>query len=149
MKRSEKALSYYSNGYNCAQSVVAAFFDLLKMDEKVVLRMVSGFGGGMGRMQQTCGAVTGAFMIISFMRGKYDVNDTEAKEITNKLIQDFSAKFVARHGTINCKELIKYDLSTEEGRKQAKEANVFNAECSKFVQLAVEILEELLLKQSD
>jgi C_GCAxxG_C_C family probable redox protein len=147
MKRSEKALSYYSNGYNCAQSVVAAFTDLLNMDEEMALRMVSGFGGGMGRMQQTCGAVTGAFMIISFMRGKYDVNDTEAKEITNKLIQDFSAKFVAQHGTINCKELIKYDLNTEEGRQQAKEANVFNAECSKFVQLAVEILEELLIEK--
>jgi C_GCAxxG_C_C family probable redox protein len=100
-------------------------------------------------MQQTCGAVTGAFMIISFLRGKYDVNDTKAKEITNKLIQDFSAKFVAQHGTINCKELIQYDLSTEEGRKQAKEADVFNSECSKFVKLAVEILEELLLKKSD
>lgn len=146
MDRSEKALNYYANGHNCAQSVVASFTDLLDIEEEVALRMSSGFGGGMGRLQETCGAVTGAFMVISFMRGKYKVDDDEAQEITNNLIQEFSNRFVENNGTINCKALINYNLQTEQGRKQAHEADVFNKKCSKFVKLAVEILEEILAK---
>ena len=146
MKRSEKALNYYANGYNCAQSVVASFTDLLNIEEEVALRMSSGFGGGMGRMQETCGAVTGAFMVISFMRGKYKVGDEEAKEITNNLIQEFSKKFAEQNGTINCKSLISYDLNTEEGRQEAVEADVFNKKCSNLVKLSVELLEEILEK---
>ena len=83
MKRSEKALDYYSKGFNCAQSVIVSFADILNVNEETVLRMASGFGGGMGRMQQTCGAVTGAFMVIGFLRGKYKDGDDEANEIPN------------------------------------------------------------------
>ena len=146
MKRSDKALDYYSKGFNCAQSVIASFADILNVDEETVLRIASGFGGGMGRMQQTCGAVSGAFMVIGFLRGKYKAEDDEANEITNNLIQEFSRKFAESHGSINCKALIDYDLNTEEGMEQANKADVFNKKCSNFVKLAVELLEETLLK---
>ena len=146
MKRSEKALDYYSKGFNCAQSVIVSFADILNVNEETVLRMASGFGGGMGRMQQTCGAVTGAFMVIGFLRGKYKDGDDEANEITNHLIQKFSHKFAETHGSINCKALINYDLNTEEGMEQANKADVFNKKCSNFVKLAVDLLEEILLK---
>ena len=146
MKRSDKALDYYSKGFNCAQSVIASFADILNVDEETVLRIASGFGGGMGRMQQTCGAVSGAFMVIGFLRGKYKAEDDEANEITNNLIQEFSRKFAESHGSINCKALIDYDLNTEEGMEQANKADVFNKKCTNFVKLAVELLEETLLK---
>ncbi len=146
MKRSEKALEYYSKGFNCAQSVIISFADILNIDEEIALRMASGFGGGMGRLQQTCGAVTGAFMVIGFLRGKSKAGDEEANEITNNLIQEFSHKFVESHGSINCKTLIKFDINTEEGMEQANKADVFNKKCSNFVKLAVELLEETLLK---
>jgi len=147
MKRSEKALEYYFGGFNCSQSVIASFADILKIDEEVALRMASGFGGGMGRMQQTCGAVTGAFMVIGFLRGKFKEGDDEAKENTNKLIQEFSHKFAEVNGSINCKSLINFDLNSEEGRIQADKADVFNKKCSNYVSLAVDLLEEILANE--
>lgn len=149
MKRAEKAIEYYSKGFSCSQSVIASFTDILQVDEEVALRMASGFGGGMGQMQRTCGAVTGAFMVIGFLRGKYKKGDEEAKEITNKLIQEFSNQFVKQNGSINCKTLIQYDLNTEEGRTQAKEADVFNKKCSNYIKLSVEMLEKILSPDSE
>ncbi|MFC2152050.1 C-GCAxxG-C-C family protein [Bacteroidota bacterium] len=146
MKRSEKALNYFFDGFNCAQSVIASFTDILNIDKEVALRMASGFGGGMGRMQETCGAVTGAFMVIGFLRGKYKEGDDEAKEITNNLIQEFSQKFTQKLGSINCKALIQHDLNTEEGRNQAEKEDVFYKKCSNFVKEAVDLLEEILNK---
>ena len=148
MKRSEEALEYYSKGFNCAQSVIVSFADILNIDEEIALRMASGFGGGMGRLQQTCGAVTGAFMVIGFLRGNYKDDDDEAKEITNHLIQEFSHKFIESHGSINCKTLIKFDINTQEGMEQANKADVFNKKCSNFIKLAVVLLEEILLKSN-
>jgi len=147
MNRSEKALRFYSEGFNCAQSVIVAFADLMHIDEETALRLASGFGGGMGRMQGTCGAVTGAFMVIGYIRGKYKQGDDEAKEITNQLIQEFSKQFVEIHGTINCKALIYFDLNTSEGREQANKADVFNKKCSLFVKSSVELLEKTIDKE--
>ncbi len=128
--------------------VILSFADILNIDEETALRMASGFGGGMGRLQQTCGAVTGAFMVIGFLRGNYKDDDDEAKEITNHLIQEFSHKFIESHGSINCKTLIKFDINTQEGMEQANKADVFNKKCTNFVKLAVELLEETLLKSN-
>lgn len=147
MNRTEKALTYYSSGFNCAQSVIVSFADIMNIDEETALRLASGFGGGMGRMQGTCGAVTGAFMVIGYLRGKYKQGDEEAKEITNHLIQDFSKEFNQIHGSINCKALISYDLNTPEGRKDANIDDVFNKKCSFFVKSAVELLENIIHKE--
>ena len=146
MNRSEKALRFYSEGFNCAQSVIVSFADLMNIDEETALRLASGFGGGMGRMQGTCGAATGAFMVIGYLRGKYKLGDDEAKETTNQLIQEFSQKFVEMHGTINCKALISYDLNSAEGREQANNADVFNQKCNQYVKSAVELLEKIIHK---
>jgi C_GCAxxG_C_C family probable redox protein len=146
MERSQKALDYYSKGFNCSQSVIASFADILNIDEEVALRIASGFGGGMGRMQETCGAVTGAFMVIGFLRGKYKDGDNEAKELTDNLIQEFSNKFAKEHGSVNCKSLIKFDLNTKEGRKEAENTKVFQKKCTYFVKFAVDLLEEIILK---
>ncbi|MFO7830160.1 MAG: C-GCAxxG-C-C family protein [Bacteroidales bacterium] len=144
MSRVEKALEFYSKGYNCAQSVIVSFADILNLKDETALRLAAGFGGGMGRMQQTCGAITGAFMVIGYLKGNYQQNgeSEESRSITNQLIQDFSTKFVQKHGSINCKALIEFDLNTETGQRQAKEADVFNQKCSFFIKTAVELLED-------
>ncbi|OFX83366.1 MAG: hypothetical protein A2W99_11840 [Bacteroidetes bacterium GWF2_33_16] len=147
MNRSEKALHFYSEGFNCAQSVIVSFADIMNIDEETALRLASGFGGGMGRMQGTCGSVTGAYMVIGYLRGKYKQGDDEAKEITNQLIQDFSREFAKLNGTINCKALISFDLNTPEGREEANRADVFNRKCSLFVKSAVELLEKIIFKE--
>jgi len=148
MKRSEKALNFYARGYNCAQSVIVAFADVLNLSEETTLKLAAGFGGGMGRMQQTCGAITGAFMVIGYLKGNYQAGkeSDQSREITNQLIQDFSRIFAQKHGSINCKSLIDIDLNSEEGQKKAKETDVFNKKCTFFIQTAVELLEETLAK---
>jgi len=125
---------------------ISCFADILKLDEETALRLASGFGGGMGRMQQTCGAVTGAFMVIGFLKGKFKSDDQESSAITNSIIQDFSKRFATIHGSINCKTLIQFDLNSEEELAQAKEADVFNKKCTFFVKEAVQILEEILIE---
>ena len=144
MTRSEKALKFYAEGFNCAQSVIASFADILQVDEQTAIRIASGFGGGMGRMQDTCGAITGAFMVIGYLRGKHKDGDNESAENTNQLIQEFSKKFSEKHGSIKCKSLINYDLNSVQGLQAAKDADVFNKKCAFFVKTAVEMLEEIL-----
>ncbi len=144
MNRPEKALKFYSEGLNCAQSVIASFADILQLDEQTAVRIASGFGGGMGRLQGTCGAITGAFMVIGYLRGKYQDGDEESAEKTNKLIQEFSKKFSKKHGSINCKSLINFDLNNDKDLQAAKNADVFNKKCAFFVKTAVEMLEETL-----
>jgi len=144
MNRSEKALKFYSQGFNCAQSVIVSFADIMELDEEKAIRIASGFGGGMGRMQKTCGAVTGAFMVIGFLRGKV-INGTEvSNEEANALIQEFSIKFAEKHKSTDCKALICFDLNSEKGRDEAKKADVFNKKCTKFVVTAVELLDDIL-----
>jgi C_GCAxxG_C_C family probable redox protein len=98
----------------------------------------------MGRMQETCGAATGAYMVIGFLRGKYKEVDNESNERTNKLIQEFSRRFTEAHGSVNCKALIKFDINSEKGIEEAREADVFNKKCTYFVKTSVELLEEIL-----
>jgi len=144
MNRSEKALKFYSQGFNCAQSVIASFADVLELDEEKAIRIASGFGGGMGRMQGTCGAVTGAFMVIGFLRGKIKNGNEISNEETNALIQEFSKRFAEIHKSTNCKALICFDLNSEKGREEANKADVFNKKCASFVTTAVELLDEIL-----
>jgi len=99
----------------------------------------------MGHLGETCGAVTGAFMVIGLKCGQTeDADDKERKKKTYKLVNEFVEKFNARNGSINCTELLRCDLSTPEGLTRAKEQNLFTTRCPKFVQDAAEILEELL-----
>lgn len=145
MTRSEKSLEYFNKGFNCAQSVIISFSDILDIEEENALRIASGFGGGMGGMQETCGAVTGAFMVIGFLKGKYKDGDDDSKELTNELIKEFTHKFIDKNKSINCKKLIDFDLSTKEGKDKAVEADVFTKKCTAFISHAVELLEEILI----
>lgn len=145
MTRSEKSLEYFNKGFNCAQSVIISFSDILDIEEENALRIASGFGGGMGGMQETCGAVTGAFMVIGFLKGKYKDGDDDSKELTNELIKEFTHKFIDKNKSINCKKLIDFDLSTKEGKDKAVEADVFAKKCTAFISHAVELLEEILI----
>ncbi|NOQ25685.1 MAG: hypothetical protein GQ564_10030 [Bacteroidales bacterium] len=145
MTRSEKALEYFNNGFNCSQSVIISFSDILEIEEEKALRIAAGFGGGMGGMQETCGAVTGSIMVIGFLKGKYKDGDDDSKDLTNELIKEFTRKFIDRYKSINCKKLIDVDLSTKEGKDKAVEEDVFAKKCTTFINHAVELLEEILI----
>jgi C_GCAxxG_C_C family probable redox protein len=144
MNRVEQAVSCYKEGFSCAPAVLSAFASEFGLDIETALKIATGFGGGMGRMGETCGAVTGAFMVIGLKYGKSKADDNQAREKTYELVREFASRFKSRNGTILCKELLGYDLSTSEGMKLAKEKGVTAALCPKFIQNAAEILEEML-----
>jgi C_GCAxxG_C_C family probable redox protein len=140
----EIAVEAFTSGSNCAQSVVKAFAEDLKINEAQALQMASGFGAGMGRLQKTCGAVTGAFMVIGLNNSLAIQLDEERKDKTNQMIQDFESRFQGAHHSTNCKELINCDLNTEEGQQYFKEEKLGAFVCQNCIFNAVRILEEVM-----
>ncbi len=133
---------------NCAQTVLTAFCEELGISRNLALRIAAGFGGGMGRTGQTCGTVTGAYIVLGLAQQISPENPREAIDKTYKLITQFNRRFVKKYGTMTCKELIGLDISTKQGQKEAHRREVFTTLCPKFVGDSVKILESLL-KNSD
>jgi len=139
----DTAAARLDQGFNCAQSVLAAFAAQLGLDESRALKLASPFGGGVSRRGEVCGAVSGALMVLGLAQGA----DTPAgKESAYLLGQDFLQRFEARHGTILCRKLIDCDISTPEGLQQARSRGVFKALCPRFVRNATEIAQALLVE---
>jgi len=116
----------------------------LGLDRELALEVAGAFGGGMARMGETCGAVTGAFMVIGLKYGMTKAKDEGARDKTYKLAQELVTRFRSRHGSMVCRELLGYDLSNPEGRKAAFDKGLFFTLCPHLVRDAVEILEQLL-----
>lgn len=125
--------------YNCAQTVFSLFAPDLGIDEETALKIASGFGGGMA-CAETCGAVTGSYMIIGMKHG-HSVPDPDKKANTKRMIQRFNELFREKHGSLICKQLTGYDISTPEGSSAAAEAGVFQNQCPNFIKTACSIIE--------
>ena len=136
------AVSRFAEGFNCAQAVFSVYAEDTGFDDDTALKVAAGFGGGMGRMASTCGAVTGAFMVLGLRYGSITA-DRQAKEATYASIREFADRFKARNGSLDCRELLGCDISTPDGLKQAMESDAFANICPKFVRDACEILEEI------
>src|SRR5512147_3016764 len=132
MTNSEKACTVFDEGFNCAQAVFSAYAEQLGLDREVALKIAGAFGGGMARRGDTCGAVTGALMVIGLKHGKAEKKDDSAREKTYKLTNEFAARFRALHGSLMCRELINCDISTPEGLKRAQDGKIFKTVCPKF-----------------
>ena len=126
--------------FNCTQTVFSLFASDIGIDEKMALKIASGFGGGMA-CAETCGAVTGAYMVIGFKYGHSSSNPDE-KAKTKNLIQEFNSEFKKVHGSLICKNLTGFDISTPEGSAAANEANVFKTECPLYIKTACNLLEQ-------
>lgn len=145
--RTEIAKKYFLNGFNCAQSVLISFNDIIKLDENILLKVASSFGGGMGKMQLTCGAVTGAYMVLGFIFGKDKEEDKKSLEKNYLLVRKFTEEFIKYFNTENCKNLINCDLLTEEGKKYFIENKIGSNFCVNLVSKSVEILEQILKEE--
>jgi C_GCAxxG_C_C family probable redox protein len=141
--RSDRAVAYFKEGFSCSQAVLASYAQENGLTVEQALKVAGAFGGGMGRMGDTCGAVTGAFMVIGLKYGKTRADDEPSKENAYRLVQEFAKRFRSRHGSIVCRDLLSCDLSTPEGRKTAAECHLTETRCPLFVQDAVEILEKI------
>lgn len=144
MTNSEKACTTFDEGFNCAQAVFSTYAEQFGLDREVALKIAGAFGGGMARMGDTCGAVTGAFMVIGLKHGKAEKKDDPARERTYKLTNEFAARFRELHGSLMCRELINCDISTPDGLKRAQDGKIFKTICPKFVRDAGIILEQIL-----
>jgi C_GCAxxG_C_C family probable redox protein len=143
-EKEEKAIRSFRNGLNCAQAVVSAYTEELKFDPALALSLSCGFGGGMGRLQQTCGAVTGAFMVLGIYNCRKHTDNKERKDKTYGMIQEFSSRFQALHGAIDCRTLLGCDLRTEEGQQYLKEHALHDTICEYCICDALKISDELM-----
>lgn len=104
--RREQAVRYFREGYNCTQAVVLAHADLFDMDREVLLSMCQSFGGGMARMRQVCGAVSGMFLVAGVLTGSADPKDRESKKRNYETVQKLAALFEEKNGSIICAQLL-------------------------------------------
>ena len=144
--RGDKAKAFFEQGYNCSQSVLMAFSDITGIDEKLSAMLSSGFGGGMGRMREVCGAVSGMFMAAGTVCGYCDPQAHEEKKRTYAMIQQLAGEFKKQNGSIVCKELL--GLEKPEGTfvpEKRTEEYYKKRPCSELVKAAAEILENYLV----
>lgn len=142
----EKAIKLFNSGFNCSQSVLAAFSDNLKLDNNIALSIACGFGAGMGRLQGTCGAVTGAYMVLGTCASNKFADNEERKEKSYSMIQDFNRGFIEKHKTTECKFLLNCDLNTEEGRKQFQRDKLRKAVCKPCIKDSIQLVIEQIEK---
>ena len=135
----------FRKGYNCAQSVLLAFGDMTGLDENTAAMLSSSFGGGLGRLREVCGAVSGAAMVMGLIKGYTDPDDREAKKAHYALIQDFAGRFRAENGSIICRDLLKGTAATEGGAPEARTQEYYRKRpCAALCRCAAQILDEML-----
>ena len=149
MTHGEKAEEFFRQGYNCAQSVLLAFGDITGLEDETALKLSSSFGGGLGRLREVCGAVSGACMALGMIKGYTDPDDREAKKTQYRLVQEFAERFKEKNGSVVCRELLS-GVQTEKGRDpEARTADYYQKRpCPKLCRCAAEILDEMLLQMS-
>ncbi len=145
MDKVKHAVSCFKDGFSCSQAVLSAYGEQFGMGREMALKVSGAFGGGMGHLGETCGAVTGAFMLIGLKHGKTRAEDEQRREKAHNLVKEFALEFKSRNGSITCRELLDCDISTSEGMKLAEENELFATRCPKFVRDAAEIIEQILL----
>ena len=148
MTRKEKAIALFMQGANCAQAVAGAFADLMGMEEKAALRLSAGFGGGVARQREVCGAVSGMVMVAGALYGYDDLEDDAVKAAHYRLVRALCDEFRARWGSIICRELVgaKKSADTAPDPDPRTEEYYRQRPCARLVGTAAEILEEYIAK---
>ena len=140
----DKAEALFRQGFNCSQSVLCAFGDLTGLDGETAAKLTSSFGGGLGRMREVCGAVSGACMVLGLLRGYSDPKDAAAKREHYHLIQEYAHRFRAQNGSIICRELLN-GAGTEGTEPEARTEQYYKKRpCPALVREAAELVATLL-----
>lgn len=145
--KKSKALLYFNNRFNCAQSVFTTFGPELGLSEDECLRIATVFGAGMGKQQHVCGAISGALMVLGLKFGKA-LNDQEIKkEDTNEKAAQLLETFKLKHGSISCKDLLKgLNMNDDQELQKIQELGLFENNCENYIQDIVDITENLINK---
>ncbi len=142
MSKVQNAVSAFESGFNCSQAIARTYGPVYGLSALDAVRVSCGFGGGM-RHGGTCGAVTGALMILGLRFGPRNESDTSAKAGVNSKVSEFQSRFESLCDSVECRDLLGRDISTPEGMGQAANNNLFRTVCPKMVQTAAEILEDM------
>lgn len=140
MSKTDDALNAFDSGFSCSQAVFTAFSGDAGIPADISNRIACPFAGGIARRSMTCGAVSGALMVIGLKYGKDKADDDAAKEDTFARVNEFCRLFIEKHGSINCRELLGCDLATEEGRRYFRENRLSKIKCRHFIKDACGIL---------
>ena len=142
-KYGQKAEENFVNGYNCTQAVFLAFSDLYQMDMATAARLSSSFGGGMGRLREVCGAVSGMFLVAGMLYG-YDMpGDLEGKKEHYARIQQLARAYEEENGSIVCRELLRLDRKRDLPVPEERTAEYYKKRpCKKLVRMAAAIMEQ-------
>lgn len=143
MSHSERAAELFLKGYNCAQAVAIAFTDVTGLSEEVSARLSSPFGGGMGRMREVCGAVSGMYMVLGILYGYSNAEEKEGKKQLYSDVQALAEKFREKAGSIICREILKNPPS--DPTPSARTAEYYASRpCARMVILASSLLDEFI-----
>ena len=139
--RVNEVMDCFNSGFDCSQAILSTYCEDFGLDKETALKISCGLAAGMARLGHTCGAVTGAYLVIGLRHGKFQPEDNHAKEKTFALIQEFERRFTEKNGSTNCRELLGVDLRY--GDKTLASERV-QAICPALVKEAAEILESVL-----
>jgi C_GCAxxG_C_C family probable redox protein len=143
--KGEAAATMVAGNWNCAQSVLGVFCADLGLDGETAMKLASGFGAGMAKKQEVCGAVAGAIMVIGLKHGQAREDDKVAKETAYRLSREVMDRFQAEFGSCLCRELLHgLDLATEAGNQRYKAEGWSERICRPCVRFAVRLLEEIV-----
>ncbi len=142
----QNACKNFEEGYNCAQSVLLAFSDVIGMDKETILKLSSSFGGGMGRLREVCGAVSSIFMIAGILKGYTSPNNDEIKGNHYALIQELAKDFKSKCGSIICRELLGLPDGADSPIPSKRTEEYYQERpCENCIKVAAEIIEDKLL----
>lgn len=146
MNSSEKAIKLYKEEYNCSQAILSAYAEELVLDEQTAIRVASSFGGGIARTGKTCGAVTGALMVLGMKVWNSEIEKEEAKQHVYKLSNQLMEEFKERNKSLDCHELLGVSVSNPEGRAFVKANNLTGKVCHHVINDVTQILDKLINK---
>lgn len=146
MNHKEYAMKLFKDGYNCSQAVTAAFSDVTGVSFEDSVKIASSFGGGMGRMREVCGAVSGMFLVLGMIEGYSDPQDNIAKKAHYEKVQKLAEEFKKEHGSIICRELLGLDIKGSDDPTPAPRTETYYKKrpCVEMVGTAAEILDRYL-----
>ena len=142
MNKVATASQLFRDGCACSQAVLAAYGDSLGLPRKAAMQIASGFAGGM-RQGETCGAVTGAYMVLGLRHAAENCDKVAGRAAVNAHVVQFAKRFKNQNGSTCCRELLGCDISTPDGLRQAQAQNLFKTTCVRMVESAAAILEAM------
>jgi C_GCAxxG_C_C family probable redox protein len=143
--RVERAKAELEKGFNCAAAVLTAFSEEYGLDVRDARRVAGAFGGGIGRSGGVCGAVSGALMALGLAYAKVEAEDDVARDRCYAEAKNLLEAFETRCGSVNCKDLLGYDVSIQAQYEEARDSGAFRTKCPLFLEAAVELAEERLI----